>query len=125
MAEAAANVLTSEGHQNKEYFIGNSESISIREITDILSEAIGKKLPYINLPMEVYIETLSKAGVPMEFIKTLTGFAAAINCGEFESRKTDLEMLIGRKPTSAKAFLAEVFHKTSNAISVLNEPSLK
>jgi NAD(P)H dehydrogenase (quinone) len=109
MAEAAANVLTSEGHENKEYFIGNSENISMQEITDILSEVIGKKLTYTNPPMEVYIEILSKAGVPMEFIQTLTGFAAAINNGEFESRKTDLEMLLGRKPTSTKAFLEEVF----------------
>lgn len=109
MAEAAANVLTSEGHENKEYFIGNSENISIQEITDILSGVTGKKLAYTNPPMEVYIETLSKAGVPMEFIKMLAGFAAAINNGEFESGKTDLEMLLGRKPTSTKAFLEEVF----------------
>ncbi|MEO8238882.1 MAG: SDR family oxidoreductase [Flavobacterium sp.] len=109
MAEATANVLTSEGHKNKEYFISNTESISIREVAEILSEITGATVNYTDPTSEVYAETLSKAGVPAEYIGMFAGTAEAIKQGEFSAEKTDLENLLGRKPTSAKEFFTQVY----------------
>ena len=111
MAEATANVLVSEGHENKEYSIANSENISIKEIADILSGLTGKKIPYTNPSAEIYIDTLTKAGVPSDYIGMFAGFSEAIKQGEFETSKTDLEKLLGRKATSAKEFLSQVYSK--------------
>jgi NAD(P)H dehydrogenase (quinone) len=109
MAEATANVLISNGHENKEYFISNTENVSVGEITNSLSEIVGKELNYINPTSELYVETLTKVGVPSEYIGMFAGFSEAIKQGEFTVTKTDLETLLGRKPTTAKEFLQQVY----------------
>jgi|TARA_R110002124_G_scaffold115056_2_gene270736 NAD(P)H dehydrogenase (quinone) len=111
MAEATANVLASKGHENKEYSIANSENISIQEIAETLSKLTGEDISYISPSAEVYIDTLTKAGVPTEYIGMFAGFSEAIKQGEFETSTTDLENLLGRKATSTKEFLTQVYLK--------------
>ncbi|MCE3229507.1 MAG: hypothetical protein K0S32_4058 [Bacteroidetes bacterium] len=109
MAEATANVLISEGHENKEYAISNTENISMGEVAKRIGEVTGKEVNYISPTQDMYVETLSKAGVPTEYIGMFAGFAEAIKLGEFSVQKTDLEYLLGRKPTSAKEFLKQIY----------------
>lgn len=109
MAEATANVLTSEGHENKEYSLNNTENVSLQEIAENLSEIAGKQIDYVSPPQDVYVETLTKAGVPNEYVGMFSGFAEAIKQGEFSAEKTDLEKLLGRNPVSAKAFFEELY----------------
>lgn len=109
LAEAAANILTSQGHENKEYALSNTENISLQEIAQDLTAIAGKQINYVSPPQDVYVETLTKAKVPAEYIGMFAGFAEAIRQGEFSAEKTDLENLLGRKPTTAKAFLKEVY----------------
>lgn len=109
LAEATANVLTTEGHENKEYAMNNVENYSFEDVADILSKITNKKIDYINPDAAVYTDALSKAGVPAEYIGMFAGFAEAIKQGEFNSSKTDLENLLGRKPTSLEAFLTQVY----------------
>lgn len=109
MTEATANVLTSQGHENKVYSLNNTENVSLQEIAQDLSEIAGKQINYVSPPQDVYVETLTAAGVPAEYVAMFAGFAEAIKQGEFSAEKTDLENLLGRKPTTAKAFLKEVY----------------
>jgi len=109
MSEATANVLTSTGHDNKVYSLNNTENVSLQEIAQDLSEIVGKEINYVSPSKDVYTETLTKAGVPAQYIGMFSDFAEAIKQGEFSAEKTDLENLLGRKPTSAKAFLKEVY----------------
>ncbi|TRX00217.1 SDR family oxidoreductase [Flavobacterium gawalongense] len=109
MAEATANILTSQGHENKEYSLSNIENTSIQEIAQDLSEIVGKQINYVSPPQDIYVETLTGAGVPTEYVGMFAGFAEAIKQGEFSTEKTDLENLLGRKPMTAKAFLKEVY----------------
>ena len=115
MAEATANVLISEGHENKVYALDNSENFSFSQIAAILSQVSGKNVPYINPDKETYVEALTKAGVPMEYIKIFAGFAEAIKQGEFMSESKDLEILLGRKPMTIDEFLKGFYlSKTSS-----------
>ncbi len=109
MSEATANVLTSTGHDNKVYSLNNTENVSLQEIAQDLSEIVGKEISYVSPSKDVYTETLTKAGVPAQYIGMFSDFAEAIKQGEFSAEKTDLENLLGRKPTSARAFLKEVY----------------
>ncbi|MNE67897.1 Quinone oxidoreductase 2 [compost metagenome] len=109
LAEATANVLTSEGHENKEYAMNNVENYSFQEVADVLGKIANKKIDYINPDADVYTDALSTAGVPAEYIGMFAGFAEAIKQGEFNSSKTDLENLLGRKPTSLEDFLKQVY----------------
>lgn len=109
MAEATANILTSQGHENKVYSFSNSEHVSIQDIAKDLTEIVGKEVNYVSPPQAVYVEALTKANVPSEYIGMFSGFAEAIKQGEFAAEKSDLENLLGRKPTTAKSFLKEIY----------------
>ncbi|EHQ24822.1 NAD(P)H dehydrogenase (quinone) [Mucilaginibacter gracilis] len=109
MAEATANVLITTGHENKDYGISNTENISIPEIVRSLSGIVGKEISYVSPTAEVFVETMTKAGMPEQFVGMFAGFSEAIRQGEFETDKTDLETLLGRKPVSAEEFLQGVY----------------
>lgn len=109
MAEAAANVLTGSGHENKEYIIANTEKITFNDVAETLSKITGKALPYISPSQDEYKAALTTAGVPEMYINMFAGFAEAIKQGEFESSHTDLELLLGRKPQTTAAFLQKFY----------------
>jgi len=109
MAAAAANILTSEGHENKEYAVSSDISYSFFDIADTLSELSGKQINYIDAPKDVYVETLTKAGVPEGYVSFFAGFAEAIKQNEFDLPNDTLETLIGKKPTSLKEYLQSTY----------------
>jgi NAD(P)H dehydrogenase (quinone) len=111
MAEAAASILISEGHENKDYSLSNTESVTFHEIAHIISEASGKEIGYISPDSEAFIEVLTNAGLPADVIGVSAGFAEGFKQGEFASTETDLDKLLGRKPASVKDFLTEVYKK--------------
>jgi NAD(P)H dehydrogenase (quinone) len=109
MAEAAANILTSDGHNNKEYVIANESNYSFNDVTSLLSEISGKQINYISPEKEVFKDSLSKAGVPMELVTMVAAFCEAIKQGEFSNTGNDLGKLLGRKPTTLKEYLQSVY----------------
>jgi NAD(P)H dehydrogenase (quinone) len=109
MAEAAAHVLTTDGHGNEEYSISSDTSYSFSDVADILSEISGRKIPYLNPTKEVFTEQLIKAGIPEMYVGFTAAFAEAIRRDEFNLPGTTLESLLGRKPMSLKAFLQTIY----------------
>ncbi len=109
MAEAIANILIGNGHENKEYDFSNTESVSFQDIADSLGSLTGKSVNYFSPDKEAYHQTLANAGVPAEYIGMFAGFAEAMKQGEFSETSTDLEKLLGRKPITAKEFLATIY----------------
>jgi len=109
MAEAAANILTGQGHENREYYVSNTEAVSFAEIAKILSDIAGKEVPYNNPDTDTYKVALTEAGVPPEAIAFSVSFAEGVKQGEFLPEKSDLENLLGRKPVSIKEFLRRIY----------------
>lgn len=110
MAEAAANVLLSNSHSNKEYNISNTASWTFQQVAEAISKASGKQIGYISPSQTEYKTALSTAGVPELYINMFAGFAEAIRIGEFDTAtNTDLERLLGRKPTSLEEYLTTVY----------------
>jgi NAD(P)H dehydrogenase (quinone) len=109
MAEAAANILSSEGHENKEYSTSNAENYTFDQIAEYLSSITGKTIPNINPSTEVYAAALENAQVPALYIGMFAGFAGAIAQNEFFVEKGDLSHLLGRTPQSLKEYLTGVY----------------
>lgn len=109
LAEAAANVITGTQHENKEYALTNAEAFSYQDVAEIISGLVGKTIRYVSPTVQEYTQTLTQAGVPHEVVGLFSSFAVAQAQGELEVVSRDLETILGRKPTSAKAFLATVF----------------
>ena len=109
MAEAAANIISGEGHENKEYLITNDTNYSFADVASLLSELTGRQVLYHSPSAEIFTETLSKVGVPMDMIVMSAGFCEAIRQGEFSTTKSDLGYQLGRKPTTLKEYLKSVY----------------
>lgn len=111
MAEATANVLTSEGHENQAYPFTNSEAYSFGDIAGILSEISGKTISYVSPSPDEYKETLTKAGVPEPVIGLGIGLGLAMQQGITGSGDPTLGKLLGRQPASPKVVLQAVYGK--------------
>lgn len=109
MAEAAAVVLSTEGHENKEYAITADTAYSFAEIAEMIAEISGKEVQYHNPDKEAYVSVLVQAGVPEGDARFFAGFGEAIKDGEFDTHRSDLATLLGRKPQDLKDFLKTIY----------------
>lgn len=110
IAEATANVLINNDHINKIYEITGGEFYSYQSLADELSSLSGKEVKYTNANEITYINSLKEAGVNKHYIEILSGFAADIKNHQYEVQSKDLAMLLGRKPTSVREKLKEIYY---------------
>lgn len=110
MAEATANVLASEGHEGKTYSITNVDSYTYQDVANAITEITDKQISYVSPTVEEFQQALKSNNVPEEYIGLFTGFAVAQAEGEFDVTGSDLENLLGRKPTTLKEFLKTVYN---------------
>lgn len=109
MAEAIANILSSEGHEQKEYSITNAEAYSMQDIADTISNITNTPIKYVSPSTEEYVNGAIANGAPEEIAQMVAGFSAAIAQGEFEHTSNQLEQLLGRKPTTLSEYLTTVY----------------
>lgn len=103
-AEAAAAVLTGEGHVGKTYELAGDIAYTLNELAAEVAKQTGKDIKYTNLPEAAYAETLAGFGLPEVFAGAIASWDMSASKGDlFEGGKT-LSKLIGRPTTS----LAEV-----------------
>jgi NAD(P)H dehydrogenase (quinone) len=109
MAEAIAVVLTTPGHENKEYIIAAETAFSFAEIADLLSDITGKTITYTQPEVSSYVERLIQAGASEDDAAYIARFCGAIAKGEFDTRKSDVKQLLGRSPVSLEDFLRGIY----------------
>lgn len=109
LAEATANILLSSELENKTYEFTHSEAFTYHDVADAISSTTGKTISYISPTAAEYAETLAKHQVPDHVIGLFSSFAVAQDLGELDHVSGDLEQLLGRKPTTIKAFLGGVY----------------
>jgi NAD(P)H dehydrogenase (quinone) len=99
-AEAAAIVLTTEGHLNKTYELAGDTPVSMSEIAAEVARASGKPVAYKDLPHAEYHAMLEKVGVPSGLATLLSDSDVGIARGELASKSKDLSKLLGRPTTT-------------------------
>ena len=109
MAESLAVVLTTPGHENKEYFITAETAFSFAEIANLLSDITGKTITYHQPEINSYITQLIQTGVSEDDAAYMARFCGAIANGEFDTNKSDVKKLLGRSPASLKDFLQNIY----------------
>jgi len=97
-AEAAASVLTSEGHTGKVYELGG-ESFTLAELAAEISRQSGKPVTYTDLPEDKYVDLLVGVGLPQPVAEILADSDRAASRGALDVPPTDLEALIGHPAT--------------------------
>jgi NAD(P)H dehydrogenase (quinone) len=110
LAEAAVNVLTTQGHENKTYKLTNSTSVGFKQIASYISEALGKEISYNSPNVEEFKAILEKAGVPERYIGMFIMWGTGVAQSMMDVEDNALETLLERKPTTTQQFIARIFN---------------
>ncbi len=97
-AEAAAVVLTEEGHENTVYEL-SGKLLSQEEIAAAVGTVIGKEVPVQQVDDTIYGEIMAQAGVPDFIVPMLVAIQKDIREGTLEIESNDFEKLLGRSET--------------------------
>ncbi|MBC6989503.1 SDR family oxidoreductase [Hymenobacter sp. BT491] len=111
IAEALANVLTSNGHENQTYDIAPAPAYSMQEIAATLSEVVGKPVEYVSISSADMAAGMRQHQVPEPVVTMMVGLSEAMRANEFNHPSDAFEKLLGRKSTDVKTFLASVYGK--------------
>lgn len=107
-AEAAAVVLTTEGHDGKTYELAGDTAFTLGDLAAEISRQTGRTIPYKDLPQADYTAALVRFGLP-------EGISQAIAAWDFDASKDALfddqkvlSTLIDRPTTPLSTSVAEV-----------------
>ena len=107
-AEAAAKVLTSEGHAGKTYEL-NGALWDYPTLARIVGELAGKEVKFQSVSFEQRKAALIGAGLPDGFAGFYAGVDVSIDAGSLAVATGDLERILGRKPQTLKDNLKSLF----------------
>ena len=104
VAEAAAAVLTGQGHDRRAYALTGGEEFDLHEAAAVLSEAIGRRVVYRDPGVLAFLRHVRDAGRPLSLGLVMTGVYTAARLGLASGVTPELRGLIGRPPTTLRAF---------------------
>jgi (4-alkanoyl-5-oxo-2,5-dihydrofuran-3-yl)methyl phosphate reductase len=98
IAAVAVHALTEPGHEGKAYQVTGPEALSVGEVVQLLSEAVGKPIEYVPITDDATREGMQKAGLPAFLIDALLPYASFVRTGKGAEILPTVEEVIGRKP---------------------------
>ena len=104
-AEAAAIVLTTDGHQSQTYEITGPASFSQRELASLLGEVTGRTVRVVRVGDNMLSWGMVRCGVPRPVARAVTAFGRAVREGYFDVVDPAFERLSGRPPRSLREVL--------------------
>jgi uncharacterized protein YbjT (DUF2867 family) len=107
IAEVAANVLTSSGHENKIYPLTGPEALTMAQVAEKLSAITAKKIRYVNISPEEYKKNLLARGVPAFNAEALAELYSERRKGKESNVSDVIPKIFGRRPTSFDEFAAK------------------
>ncbi|WBB56336.1 SDR family oxidoreductase [Verrucosispora sp. WMMD573] len=98
-ADAAAEVLTGDGHTNQVYELGG-DAFTLAELAAEVAKQSEQEVNYTDLPVATYVEVLVGAGLPRQYAEVLADGDRGAAEGELHVEGDDLAKLIGRPPVT-------------------------
>lgn len=109
-AQAAAAVLSGEGHENTIYEL-SGKPITQEELAAILAGVLGRDVPVQQVDDAAYAKTMLGAGVPEAAIPIVVGIQQAIREGALDVASSDFEKLLNRPLTPLSQGISELVKK--------------
>lgn len=105
LAEAAAIVLTTDGHLGKTYELTGATAWTMTDLAAVAADITGRPVVYETLTLEQQAAVLAESGMPAEFAHAIAGMDLSIGAGDLGEPHDDLARLLGREPTTLAATL--------------------
>ena len=106
-ADAAAAVVTTDGHEGAVYELGGDERLTYAQFAEKVGEFAGKPVAYQFVSEDAYKGILESVGLPAPVAEILADSDAAIATGALDTESGDLQKLIGRSSTSVAEVLKQ------------------
>ena len=103
-AVAVKALLEGDKHYNKTYMITGPEALSYHQAADILSNATGKKIDYVNISDEEARGGMKEAGLDDWLINTISDLYTVYRKGYASQVSSAVEEVTGRKATAFVEF---------------------
>jgi len=104
VGSVAAEVLTSDGHEEKTYTLTGPAALGIADVARILSEVAGRQFKYVDVPEEAARDGMLQAGVPKWQITALMELHAINKQNRWSAVTADIEKVTGNPPTDFAQF---------------------
>ena len=108
IADSFVSLLLNGGHQNKIYTPTGPESITFKDMAEIISKGIGKPVNYVSIPIEAVGEAIVEAGWGEWGAQVMMDYSKAYSEGWGDFTKDDVETVTGNKARSFQQFFNEV-----------------
>lgn len=104
IGRVAATVLTRPGHLLRAYTLSGEESLSYRNVADIMTEVLGRRIEYAPLSEADYLDHLRAQGRPEDYVavQRMIYRVVRLNVSAFPNRS--VRRLTGRPATSFREF---------------------
>lgn len=102
-AEAAAVVLTTDGHEGKTYELGSDHAFDLDELAAAIAVVLGTEVAHQDVDADTHRSILAGAGLDEGTVGFLVSVDQNIADGALESSSTDLSGLLGRPTESLVA----------------------
>ena len=114
-ADAAAEVLTSSGHESSIYELAG-HPFTLAGFAAEVRRQTGERIRYKNLTPKEYKQLLLGAGLPGPYADVLVDADLGASQGELDSPSVDLPRLIGRPATSLRDAVAAALKPPAHAV---------
>ena len=104
IAACAAAALTTDRFDDKAFNLTGPEALSYDEAAAILSKAAGRKIVYTRVEDEVFIQSLSRAGVPPGYAAFLASLFYPVRQNWTAIVTGDVQDLTGKAPLSLEIY---------------------
>jgi uncharacterized protein YbjT (DUF2867 family) len=104
IADVTVAVLTGAGHAGQTYPITGPEALSMAEVAQIISAAIGKPVSYIDVAPQDHLAGNLAAGMPPYTAEALVELYAERRAGKESNVSALTEQLLGRPPHTFQDF---------------------
>ena len=104
IASIGVLALTQDGFENQAISITGGKAYSCAEMADIFSEVIGKKISYVNVPLDAAKQGMMGMGMPEKLADMMNELNALAGPGYLADTTDSVERLTGRPPRTFQQF---------------------
>jgi uncharacterized protein YbjT (DUF2867 family) len=104
IAEVAATVLTSDGHEGQTHVLTGGRAVTYAEIAAAFQSELGHDVAYIDVAPEAFAQNLRGFGLPDSQITDILALFDVFKAGHAATVTPDVAQLLGREPRTIADF---------------------
>jgi uncharacterized protein YbjT (DUF2867 family) len=106
-AVAVAALTAPDQHRNKAYPVTGGEALSMHEVAQLLTDALGREITYVPVTDEATADSFRQHGMPAEVINALMPFGKIVREGRASAVSPCVRDITGRASLTYAAWISE------------------